>query len=126
MPIWIKFRLINLPYYDPRTGNILESIEGRQNRTGIDPIAGGGKVYPDIDPALILKRKEKAGELLLKLDITPEEAAAMIGDENLKKYKASPKVTKEYKDKKDFKGEIVPDEIADPVVVVESGVTVPK
>ena len=122
MPTWVKFKLIERPYYDPRTGEILDSIEGRRNRPSIDPFEGGGKVYPDIDPTKILKRKEKAGEWLLKLDMDPAEVNALIGSKEIKKYKLSPKVEKEYK-AKDFAPEIMPDEVADPVTEPVSGVT---
>ena len=120
MPTWVRLELIARPFYDPRTGEILTSIEGRKNRPNIDPFDGGGKVYPDIDPAKILKRKEQGCELLLKLDMEPAEANALISEEKIKTYKATPKILKEYNANKDFKGEIVPDEIAEPI---ESGVT---
>lgn len=123
MPTWVKFKLIERPYYDPRTGEILASIEGRRNRPNIDPFSGGGKVYPNIDPSKILKRKETDGELLLKLDMDQSEIDAMMGSDKIKIYKASPKVGKEYKANKGFVPEVVPDEIAEPVVEPVSGVT---
>lgn len=123
MPTWIKFKLIDHSFYDPRTGAVLDSIEGRRNRPGIDPFEGMPRVYPDVDPAKILNWKEGNGELLLKLDMDQAEVDALMGSEEIKKYKASPKVEKEYKANKDFAPVIVPDEIADPVVEPESGVT---
>jgi len=120
MPVRIKVKLIKRPFYDPRTGEILTSIEGRKNRPNIDPFDGGGKVYIDVDPTKILKWEEQGDELILTLDMEPAEANALIAEEKIKTYKATPKILKEYNANKDFKGEIVPDEIAEPI---ESGVT---
>lgn len=120
MPTWIKFKVIGHSFYDPRTGEVLDSVDGRRNRPGIDPFEGMPKVYPAVDPTKILNRKEKDGYLYLKLDMDLAEANALVGSEEIKKYKVSPKVEKEYKANKEFQGEIIPDEIMEPV---ESGVT---
>lgn len=53
MPTWIKLQTKERPFYDPRTGKVVD-IAGRRNRPGIDPFCGGGKVYPE--EALKLRR----------------------------------------------------------------------
>ena len=133
MPQWIKFQLIERPYYD-RNGNILSSIEGRRNRKGIDEFTGGGKVYPDIidQKAKIKAWHEKDGILLLQVDILESEAIAIKVKDETKKYKASPKIEKEYNANKDFKALILTDQEADDLkekffgikkLIVDSGVT---
>lgn len=89
---WIKFNLIERPYYDPRTGCVLGSIAGRKNRFRGDPFAGGGKVYPDLSRVMVLERHEKGGMLLVLVDGDQKEI------DKLKKttsviYNASPRKT---------------------------------
>ena len=71
---WLAFELLEYPYYDPRDGTILESLEGRKNdyRT---PFEGGGKIYPSI-PFEILERYEQGNNLLVKVvgDLTTVDA----------------------------------------------------
>jgi len=127
MPQWIKFQLIERPYYD-RNGNILSSIAGRRNRKGIDEFTGGGKVYPDIiESGKIKEWHEKDGVLLLQVDI-PEAKEHETKDEK-RKYKASPKIEKEY-NYKDFKAKVITDQEAEDLKInffgikkLESGVT---
>ena len=133
MPTWIKFRLIERPYYDPRTGEIPDSIEGRRNRPGIDPFSGGGKVYPEIvnQKDKILEWHEKDGVLLLKLDILELEAEEIKTRDEALKYQASPKIERDY-NHKDFKAERLTDEEAEimkedifgiKLIEIDSGVT---
>jgi len=131
MPQWIKFQLIERPYYD-RDGNILTSIDGRRNRKGIDEFTGGGKVYPDIERSKIKEWHEKDGILLLQVDILETEAIAVTSKDETKKYKASPKIEKEYNANKEFKALILTDQEADDLktnffgikkLIVDSGVT---
>ena len=68
MPTWIKFQLIERPYYNPITGEVLTSIKGLRNRPNIDPFTGGGKVYPDLSRVLVLERYEKGGDLMVLVD----------------------------------------------------------
>ena len=88
MPQWIKFQLIERPYYD-RNGNILSSIEGRRNRKGIDEFSGGGKAYPDITGS-ILERYEKGNVLLLKLNISEEEALNISSNTETLSFQTTP------------------------------------
>ena len=108
MPQWIKFQLIERPYYD-RNGNILTSIEGRRNRKGIDEFTGGGKVYPDIiESGKIKEWHEKDGILLINADILESGAIAVTVEDKTKTYKASPKVNREY-NSKNFKAKVLTD-----------------
>lgn len=106
---WITFTLIKRPYYD-RNSDILASIEGRRNRKGIDEFTGGGKVYPDIieQKSKIKEWHEKDGVLLLQVDVTESEAVAHETKDEKLKYKASPKLEKEY-NYKDFKAKVLTD-----------------
>lgn len=83
MPTWIKLKTKERPFYDPRTGKVLSSIEGRRNRPGIDPFEGGGKDYPE--EALRLKRlswQERGTDwMLLVEDGEPIPAKATVLDE---------------------------------------------
>ena len=107
MPQWIKYQLIERPYYD-RHGNILSNIEGRTAE-----FSGGGKVYPDItEHGKIKEWHEKDGILLINIDIPEAEATGLeIKDEKLK-YKASPKVEVGY-NYKDFKAKVLNDSQAE-------------
>lgn len=127
----MKFRLVKRPFWD-RHGDILESIEGRRNRLGIDEFTGGGKVYPEIinQKDKILEWHEKDGILLLKVDISESEAEDIKTKDKAMKYNASPKVIKDY-NHKDFKAERLTDEEAKTMkkdvfgIEVGSGVTTP-
>jgi len=92
MPQWIKFKLKERPFYDPRTGVILPDIEGRKNRPRVDPFEGGGKVYPDLSSVSIHSWHERGKTLMLLVD----DPAAVIPMKGKGFYKASPKVTREY------------------------------
>jgi len=131
MPQWIKFSLIKKPYYDPRTGNIWESINGLRNRPNIDPFDGGGKVYPDIARDKVKAWHQKDGILLLQVDILESETSAIVLKDEVKKYKASPKIEKEYNANKEFKALILTDQEADDLkatffgikkLIIDSGV----
>jgi len=108
MPVWIKFKLIERPYYDPRDGKILNLIKDRENRPKIDPFIGGGKVYPKFNKINILEQYEKDGILLLRIDDTVDVSNIKTKTEILS-YFASPKVEIEY-DYKDFEAIICTDE----------------
>lgn len=62
---WIKYKLIRRPWVDG-DGKVLESIEDRQNRPGIDEFSGGGFNYPKEDGSK--DRFEKNGVLVLLVD----------------------------------------------------------
>jgi len=128
MSQWIKFDLIKKPFWD-RDGNILDSIEGRRNRKGIDEFTGGGRVYPDIDRTKVEEWHQKDDVLLVKIDITEVEATIITTKNEVKKYKASPKKEKEYNANKEFKALILTDQEAvamkkDFFGIVESGVII--
>lgn len=125
--VWLRFTLIGRPYYD-RTGDILASIDGRQNRKGIDEFSGGGRVYPVI-PGKLLKWCQKDATLLVHVDM-PDPAAYCSKSEALA-YQPSPKLTQEY-DFKDFKTAILTAAEAEALLITwhyrpeksaESGVT---
>ena len=127
---WIKFDLIKKPFWD-REGNILSSIEGRRNRKGIDEFTGGGRLYPDIDRSKVKEWHQKDDVLLVKIDITEVEAKGHETKDEKRKYKASPKIEKEY-NYKDFKAKVLTDQKADDLkinffgikkLIEESGVT---
>lgn len=92
---WIKFTLIELPYYDPRTGEALASIEGRRNRPDKDPFEGGGKVYPPLPENIkVLSRQERGTTLMLLVgDEDAEDLKAMTGKAT---YQATPMELREY------------------------------
>jgi len=106
---WLKFKLLQRPYYD-RQGNILERIEDRRNRKGIDEFSGGGKVYPSIvtQNAKILEWHEQGDMLLLKVDMPALEAKAETLVDKELAFQASPKVTQKYRTT-DFQATILPD-----------------
>ena len=112
MSQWIKFDLIKKPFWD-RDGNILASIEGRRNRKGIDEFTGGGRLYPDIDRSKVKEWHQKDDVLLVKIDITEVEATIITTKNEVKKYKASPKIEKEYNANKEFKALILTDQEAE-------------
>jgi hypothetical protein len=89
---WIKYRLIELPYYD-KNGDVLGSIDGRRNEPGKDEFSGGGKVYP-LMPGPVLEWKEKAGELLLRLDVQAAEAQTLAAKDEPVTWAESPKTTR--------------------------------
>ena len=62
---WIKYKLIRRPWVDGE-GKVLESIEGRQNRPGIDEFSGGGYDYPS--ELGKIDRFEHKGNLMLLVD----------------------------------------------------------
>jgi hypothetical protein len=65
---YIQFTLKERPYVDQH-GRVLQSIEGRQNRPGVDEFSGGGKVnYPDTGGVKIKGWHEKGKDLLLKVE----------------------------------------------------------
>ena len=68
MATWIKFKLIARPYYDPRNGQVLASINGRYNRPKVDPFVGGGYVHPDLKGYGVLKTYQKDGVLYVLVD----------------------------------------------------------
>lgn len=59
-----QFTLPSRPYVD-QNGKVLESIEGRYNRKGVDEFSGGGKDYPDYQRAKIKEWHEKGTVFLL-------------------------------------------------------------
>ena len=128
---WIKFKLIIPPFYDPRTGDILSSVEGRKNRPGIDPFNRKGRIWPDIinQKDKIIELHEKGDTLLIKIDIPEAEAKGHETKDEKLKYKASPKIEKEY-NYKDFKAKVITDQEAEDLKInffgikkLESGVT---
>ena len=128
---WVKFKLIERPYYT-KDGTLLDRPL-YTDRYGIAELYGGGKVYPESANHWdkIIEWCEKDGVLLLKLDIPESEAEEIKTKDKALKYKASPKVMKDY-NHKDFKPEILTDGEAQTmkedvfgIIEVESGVTIP-
>ncbi|MDD5006839.1 MAG: hypothetical protein PHC68_00385 [Syntrophorhabdaceae bacterium] len=62
-----QFTLGERPYTD-KDGKVLQSIEGRFNRKGVDEFFGSGKFYPDYTKAKIKERHEKGITFLLVVD----------------------------------------------------------
>jgi len=89
---WIKFTLIEKPYYDPRTGYVVD-ITGRRNRPNIDPFTGGGKVHPDLSKVLVLERHEKGTNLLVLVDGEQAGIDTLLKQEAVT-FQASPKELK--------------------------------
>lgn len=80
MSTWIKFKLIERPYYDGR-GDALKDIQGRKNRSGIDEFYGGGFIYPQLPFRLskaILERYEKGNTMILSLDLAADEVKSLL------------------------------------------------
>ena len=74
---WMKIKLTERPYYDPRTGKPLTSIEGRRNRRNAEPFAGGGKDgYPAIKNPI--EAYEKGTTLLIKADVTADKVVGEV------------------------------------------------
>ncbi len=97
MPTWIKLKTKERPFYDPRTGKVLSSIEGRRNQPQVDPFCGGGKVYPE--EALKLKRlswQERGTTLMLLVDEDQNKVDSIKAMSGEATYQASPKEVREY------------------------------
>jgi len=122
MPQWIKFNLIKKPFWDG-DGNILTSIEGRRNRKGIDEFTGGGRLYPDLDRSKVKEWHQKDDVLLVLVDITEGDAVALETKDKKLKYKASPKIEKEY-NYKDFKAKILTEQEAEDLKLAFFGITI--
>lgn len=100
MEVWVRFNLIERPYFDEE-GNIVD-ISGRKNEKGVDAFSGGGKVYPDLSKFKILIWHERASTLVVCLDITePSEALKPFSKGEPLSYQASSKVRRSYT-QKDF------------------------
>jgi hypothetical protein len=97
MPTWIKLKTKERPYYDPRNGKVLKSIEGRRNRPGVDPFEGGGRVYPPIpDNVRVLDWQERGETLMLLVEGEAKDIDRLKGLSGTAQYRASPKETREY------------------------------
>lgn len=98
MATWIKIRLIEKPFYDLRTGEVLPSINGRQNRLGIDPFEGGGKVYPPkaVMSLNIISRHESGDTLMLLVDECLEVINIVLTLSGSENYQASPTIMQSY------------------------------
>lgn len=129
MPKWIMFKLIERPCYD-QDGNILQSIEGRRNRKGIDEINGGGKVYPNLKSVKVLERYEKDGNLMVLADGDTTE----LEQQGAVTFQASPKIM--FRESAGFQPQVVDEvevetlketvfDVKKPIIVEEcdSGVT---
>ena len=97
MEQWLKFKLIELPYFDLRTESVLSSIIGRKNRPKIDPFVGGGKVYPDLSKIKVLEWYERDNNLLVLVEGEQKEIDKLLKQESVT-YKISPKEVKIEKD----------------------------
>lgn len=76
MALWMQITLDSPSFYDPRTGKTLGSVDGMKNRPGVDPFESRGKTgYPVIEKSKIVEWHEKGTVLLIKADVTEEEAA---------------------------------------------------
>jgi len=65
---WVQIQLKERAYVDGQ-GNVLQSIEGRKNRKGIDEFKGGGKDgYPEVKE--VNEWHEKGTTLLIDSNVT--------------------------------------------------------
>lgn len=96
MAHWIKFKLVQRPYYDPRTGEELASIEGLGNRPNIDPFAGGGAVYPDLTEYRVLERRENENELIVLIDDPDDKIDRLLSKTDALSFAATPKHSRAY------------------------------
>jgi len=92
---WIKINLIERPFYDA-TGNILKSIEGRENRSGTDEFTGGGKVYPELGDLDILAWQEGNSNLMLLVEGEQTEIDALTTKVEKLSFQAYPKEARRY------------------------------
>ena len=74
MSTWIKFKLIDRPYYTKSGALINRSLS--TNTYGISDIRGGGKLWPDLSKVKVLKRYRKDDILYVLIDesVLPEES----------------------------------------------------
>lgn len=79
--IWLKITLIERPYVNPRTGEILLSIENRKNKPNIDPFKGGGKIYPDLSEVKIIETHEKDFYYLVLVEGTQDAINKILNDQ---------------------------------------------
>ena len=74
MATWIKFKLIDRPYYTKSGALINRPLS--TNTYGISDIRGGGKLWPDLSKVKVLKRYRKDDILYVLIDesVLPEES----------------------------------------------------
>lgn len=88
MAEWIEMQTKHRGYRDPRTGKMLESIEGRRNRPGIDEFESLGHEYPDLSGVTIRSWWERGETLLLLIEGTrPKGAVGLTDTEALERLK---------------------------------------
>lgn len=94
---WLKFTLIEKPFYDPRTGEVLDSIEGRRNRKNVDPFEGGGVVFPEIPRGLQVKEWfVNRPHFMVLVEGQTKDVSSVLSESKEMYFRASPKVITKY------------------------------
>ena len=91
MPTWIKFKLIERPYYD-KHGNTLKRALSTTGY-GLAEIYGGGKLYPDMSKITVLEWHEKGYDLAVLVEGDQAEVDKLLQDKAVF-LQASPKEVK--------------------------------
>jgi len=91
MATWLKFKLIDRPYYD-KHGNTLKR-ELSNKGYGIAEIYGGGKLYPDMGKLTVLEWHEKGYDLAVLVEGDQAEVDKLLQTKDVF-LQASPKEVK--------------------------------
>ena len=91
MATWIKFKLIDRPYYD-KAGNTLKRAL-YTDRYGVAEIYGGGLLYPDVSKVTVIERYENGDNLILLVDGDQKEIDKLIKAGSVS-FQSSPKEVK--------------------------------
>ncbi len=93
---WIKVPIIRRPFFDPRTGKVV-NIEGRRNRPKVDPFQGGGRMVPEhvlsMKKDMMILGRDVAMVLTSETQAEIDKVKAMSGKVS---YQAGPKEVREY------------------------------
>jgi hypothetical protein len=87
---YIQFTLPSRAYHD-QNGRVLESVEGRKNKKGVDEFSGGGRDYPNMNGSVIKEWHEKGKDFLLAV----EAPATTLEKQGKKLTKEEAKILKE-------------------------------
>ena len=95
MSKWIKFELIDRPYYDENGNTLKRGLY--TTKYGLSKIYGGGKVYPDLSKVKVLEQYEKGDTLIVLIDGDKKEVDELLKVKDVT-FEASPKEVKIEKD----------------------------
>ena len=91
MATWLKFKLIDRPYYD-KHGNTLKRALSTTGY-GLAEIYGGGKLYPDMSKITVLEWHEKGYDLAVLVEGDQAEVDKLLQTKDVF-LQASPKEVK--------------------------------